>query len=581
MYHEVCLVDNDDNEDDNDDSQAEARSTTTAPTPTTSTTTTTRRPTTTTTTSKPYSTSTYRSAPSRSQQPPKKPSSLPVSSTFKPKSPHYLTTARPYEEEEEDRDEELQHNNHKPAPSSSATGEDTDYAYEDTDYPVTDGKDLESYQDGGEFIEYTFESPLIMYIIPLKGLYGNDNDNGGLAEHVFSPQQFIFNQNSNNNKGSLGSSQSKPAISFQQQQFQNGGSLTVTNSHVTVTTHTDPKKAQDKNKNNNHSNHKQFSSRPKESALVTAGPSTAEEDEETIRGGYSTTRKPHYSYGPPQQTPTTPKRLSPTPTASSSQQTANAGHPGLPNLPNFQITAHGFRLPTAQTDLIQAAQEKHAMELQTHRQQILDQLKQQQDLSPQEQHLREQEKHQQLLEKFQQAEIAKQLREQEEIRKEQELQRREQERKNQQREQQQQQEQDHQLQLQSSSNSFEGYRRHTPQVYTLPNNGLFFIFVNYLSYPQRYRCVYHSSTTLINHNSWHWPVQTLTSRSSSIRTRNDRILMPIMQAPRNPPQYLLQSTLRMSIERPYRAALAVDVPSQTITMPAITQNPKRRIRKPS
>lgn len=302
---------------------------------------------------------------------------------------------------------------------------------------------------------------------------GNDNCDGEIDDHVFSPQQFIFNQNSNNNKGSLGSSHSKPAISFQQQKFQNGGSLTVTNSHVTVTTHTDPKHSQDKHKSHNHNgNNKQFSSRPKDSSLVTVGPSTAEEDDEIIRGGYSTTRKPQYNYGLQSQPSTTPKRVPLLPTSSSSQQSPPTGHPGLPNLPNFQITAHGFRLPnSAQADLIQAAQEKHAMELQTHRQQILDQLKQQQDLNPQEQHLREQEKHQQRLEKLQQAEIAKQLQEQEEIRKEQELQRREQEHKNQQHELRQQQEQDHQLQsqqheMQSSSNTFEGYRRHTPQVDT-------------------------------------------------------------------------------------------------------------------
>lgn len=80
----------------------------------------------------------------------------------------------------------------------------------------------------------------------------------------FSPQQFILDQNNNNHNNNnhndnnnndhpnnantnhnnhhniredekeLNEDVIKPAISFQQQQFQNGGTLTVTNSHVTV-----------------------------------------------------------------------------------------------------------------------------------------------------------------------------------------------------------------------------------------------------------------------------------------------------------------------------------------------------------
>lgn len=76
------------------------------------------------------------------------------SSTFKPKSPHYFTTAKPFEEEEEEEEQEEQdhhHSNHQQRPvDPSGGGDDADYAYEETDYSVTDGKDLGSYQDGGK-----------------------------------------------------------------------------------------------------------------------------------------------------------------------------------------------------------------------------------------------------------------------------------------------------------------------------------------------------------------------------------------------------------------------------------------------
>lgn len=73
-------------------------------------------------------------------------------------------------------------------------------------------------------------------------------------QKIFSPQQFILDQNNDNDNNDhthtenanhhhhidedgkeLNDDAIKPAISFQQQQFQNGGTLTVTNSHVTVT----------------------------------------------------------------------------------------------------------------------------------------------------------------------------------------------------------------------------------------------------------------------------------------------------------------------------------------------------------
>ncbi|XP_050090634.1 putative uncharacterized protein DDB_G0271606 isoform X2 [Anopheles aquasalis] len=64
------------------------------------------------------------------------------------------------------------------------------------------------------------------------------NENGS-----FSPQQFTIQQQQQQNNQPKTEPPTKaggvkPAVSFQQQHFQNGGTLTVTNSHVTVTTHT-------------------------------------------------------------------------------------------------------------------------------------------------------------------------------------------------------------------------------------------------------------------------------------------------------------------------------------------------------
>ncbi|XP_055537557.1 mucin-2-like isoform X2 [Wyeomyia smithii] len=54
----------------------------------------------------------------------------------------------------------------------------------------------------------------------------------------FSPQQFTLHQQNQPKPQDAVKPGSKPAVSFQQQHFQNGGTLAVTNSHVTVTTHT-------------------------------------------------------------------------------------------------------------------------------------------------------------------------------------------------------------------------------------------------------------------------------------------------------------------------------------------------------
>lgn len=108
------------------------------------------------------------------------------------------------------------------------------------------------------------------------------------------------------------------------------------------------------------------------------------------------------------------------------------------------------------------------------------------------------------------------------------------------------------------------------------------MYYNSVSYPQRFPCVCQSNTIPISRSSWLWPAPMLTSHSWSIRTPNDRIPMPTMEAPRNPPLHLRPNIHRMSIEKPYLVAAAVDDPNQskTRTTTTITPNPKHLIRKP-
>lgn len=272
-----------------------------------------------------------------------------------------------------------------------------DYDEYDEEYLTTDGKDLPNYDESE-----------------------SDGKHVSLADHVFSPEQFIFRQNN-------GKSQKhtvKPAISFQQQQFQNGGSLTVTNSHVTVTTHTSEGHTSSINNPNNLNVNKQFSSKPKE----TLGYSSS-----------STTKKPQFSFyiAPPQPTP---KRIPLLP--QTSQQGPPSGHPGLAQIPPFRLPAQGFRLPSQQ----------HEHDLQQHL------IKQQQQLDEQQKQIHLQQQQQ---EKEQQKQQAEQEQRQQEHEKQQQL------------EQQKQQERLDQQQLltqqlidqsQPNPSPFEGYRRHTPQV---------------------------------------------------------------------------------------------------------------------
>lgn len=131
---------------------------------------------------------------------------------------------------------------------------------------------------------------------------------------IFSPQQFIYRQN--NGKSSL-TTEHKPAISFQQQQFQNGDSLSVTNSHVTVTTHSAP--ISNGNKNS------QFINRANENNGFSS----------------STTNRPQFNLYTFNTQP--PKRLPLLPI--SNQQNPPSGHSGLQQLTPYRLRAQGFKLP--------------------------------------------------------------------------------------------------------------------------------------------------------------------------------------------------------------------------------------------
>lgn len=209
--------------------------------------------------------------------------------------------------------------------------------------------------------------------IDIADSHKNGNEES-LAQHVFSPQQFIFHQN--NGKGQS-TSALKPAISFQQQQFQNGGTLTVTNSHVTVTTHTSPgqqgsNQGQQQSNANNPStinnNHnvnvnKQFSSKPKQNTLL----------------GYSsssTTSKPQYSFYNTPSSPDDDKEQSRLPAPHHSQTTSTSpkripllttsdGHDDLSDLQPFRIQAQGFRLPH-ERDQEHAEEQQHIFQQQQH-----------------------------------------------------------------------------------------------------------------------------------------------------------------------------------------------------------------------
>lgn len=342
--------------------------TTTTTTTTTSTTTTTRKPSTTTVT-------TIQPPNIRTAIPLKKLSIISVKTTSSPA--HYVTTTgKSYNTDITDEDE---------------------YDYED-DYLTTDGKELQNYREPE-----------------------SNGNHESLAQQVFLPEQFIFRQNN-------GKSQKhtvKPAISFQQQQFQNGGSLTVTNSHVTVTTHTSDGQTSNINNPNNINVNKQFSSKPKE----TIGYSSS-----------STTKKPQISFyiAPPQPTP---KRIPLLP--QTSQQGPPNGHPGLSQIPSFRLPAQGFRLPSQQ--------QEHDL---------------QQHLIQQQHQLDEQQKQQHLQQQQQEKEQQKQQEEQEQRQQQQEKQQQLEQQKQQEHLDQQQQFLAQQLidQSQPQPSPFEGYRRHTPQV---------------------------------------------------------------------------------------------------------------------
>lgn len=198
--------------------------------------------------------------------------------------------------------------------------------------------------------------------------------------------------------------------------------------------------------NNSTKNNKMFSSKP----IIIHSDITID-NQEHCTDHCTTTRKPQYSFNIfPAPSPTTPKRLPLLP-STAEQQSPPSGHPGLPQIPTFRLPAQGFRL-SVQPD----ASDSHKKQQTQHVE------------SAQEKHQRQLEQHQEQLEKLQQQEHEKQQKQQEQLRQQHEQQRKEQERKQQQeqhqQEQQQQQQQRHIYNIQTSTSTFEGYRRHMPQV---------------------------------------------------------------------------------------------------------------------
>lgn len=147
----------------------------------------------------------------------------------------------------------------------------------------------------------------------------------------FSPHQFIYRQTNtpvkSNDLQLKQNKQQPPAISFQQQQFQNGDTHSVT-----VTTHT----ATGLNHNNNNNNDL-YKNHQKSSQNVGQNSGTASQ-----RPQFSI-----YSYNPPPPTQMTAsnKRIPLLPTATQAHLPPS-GHSVLPQLPPFRLRAQGFKLPS-------------------------------------------------------------------------------------------------------------------------------------------------------------------------------------------------------------------------------------------
>lgn len=182
------------------------------------------------------------------------------------------------------------------------------------------------------------------------------NQHSDLAQQVFSPEQFIYRQKS----GHQSQLERKPAISFQQQQFQNGGSLTVTNSHVTVTTHTASGGQQPIDNNNNKNNPKtnnnnvnnQFNSKSRDtygyasnSNTGTSSSSSTSKPLTQYNNNNNYYNAPSFDDGLPLKPSTSqqlPKRIPLLPLSISQQPPS--GHPGVSQIPSFRLPAQGFRL---------------------------------------------------------------------------------------------------------------------------------------------------------------------------------------------------------------------------------------------
>ncbi|XP_055691514.1 uncharacterized protein LOC129794694 [Lutzomyia longipalpis] len=155
--------------------------------------------------------------------------------------------------------------------------------------------------------------------------------------NAFSPQHFIFQQKEEKAKGG---GQGKPAISFQQQQFENGGSLH--NSHITVTTHTaTPEKSHKQPVAQQQFQQKGATAYGKNRAVTYTPPPSI------------TTSRPQYNLYGLNTAPSSaqlPKRIPLLPTAQHSQNNPPTGHAGYQQHPAtpFRLRAQGFQLPVAQ-----------------------------------------------------------------------------------------------------------------------------------------------------------------------------------------------------------------------------------------
>lgn len=226
--------------------------------------------------------------------------------------------------------------NPEPTKHSTIAGDESEEYYED-DYYITEGT-IHSLSFTISFLtvlkltildaqKIPSSSP-VPKTTPIKPTYQSQTTQKTIQQGTFSPEQFIFQQNTERNEGTsegddYDDTSLKPAISFQQQQFQNGAGLSVS-----VTSHNGG------NSNDGNGNKpKQFSSRPKES-LYGFSSSSSHND----YGLYSNSNKLNVQ---PLTTPQPPKRIQ----LFSANQQIQPSHSSIPHISTLRLKAHGFRLP--------------------------------------------------------------------------------------------------------------------------------------------------------------------------------------------------------------------------------------------